>query len=104
ADEKPRCPKGHCRLRALSLHARRSNCATRSRAGGASTHHRTLAATRADEFLSAAHRSQRLQRRPRCRDLESVRFGSDQTNHAPETPAEERSGKVAALASCSGGL
>ena len=50
---------------------------------------RSLAA-RADEFLRAPHRAQRLQGRSGRGDLEPIGFSADQTDHAPEAPAEKR--------------
>ena len=63
---------------------------------------RSLAA-RADEFLRAAHRAQRLQGRSRCRDLEPVRFRADQADHAAEAPAETRTGAAGVVVVASEG-
>ena len=54
--------------------------------GRAGAHHRAFASARADEFLRAASRPQRFQRRSGSRDVEPVRFCAHQADHSAKAP------------------
>ena len=48
-----------------------------------------VSSTGADEFLRTAPRAQRVQRRSRSGDLESIRLRADQADHASEAAGKE---------------
>src|SRR5205823_12298829 len=54
------------------------------------SYYRPVASTRADEFVRAAARPQRVQRRSRRGDLEPVRLCSHQADHVAQATAKKR--------------